>query len=199
MVRDTGTIMSLLHSITSMRAMALNSVYEDIERAWPNGARFSHHDIAIGRRSLTETAQERGTPYVLVTPVERPHSVAPIERYRSLVVARILSISPRRSWLHPTEITIDCSLEALDSRVLDTALLSNPNPWRRRPVIVRSQDGQLQLKLSLPASTDRGHLVVFACAGTLTLGQVDPKGLETPPLCPLSTRKSSETTSHASR
>lgn len=170
--------MSLIHSITSTRAMALNLLTEDVEHVWPNGTRFSHHDITIGRQSLTETAQNRGTPSVLVTPLERPHSVAPSDRYRSLVVARILSISPRRSWLHPTEITTDCNLEALDSRVLDTALLNDPNPWRRKPVVVRSQDGQLQLKVLLPASADRGHLVVFACAGALTLGQVAPTAAE---------------------
>lgn len=160
--------MSVLHTLISSRAMALGEVYQDTP-TWPAGSLFTDGDITVGHKSLTGLAAERGTPCVLIAP---SGTGQPGEEYRTIVIATILSCTPRGRWWHPMELTVDCDLRVLDGRVLDTVLLQRPNARHRKTVLVHAADQQSMIRAWLPETATPNDLVALASVGTIALGQI---------------------------
>ena len=160
--------MSVLHTLISTKAMALAELYQDTPD-WPAGTTFTDSDITVGQQSLTSLAAERGTPCVLIAP---SGARQPGEEYRTVVVATVLSCTPRAGWRHPMEVTIDCDLRALDGRVLDTLLLQHPNARHRNTVLVHAPGQQTTIRAWLPETAAPGDLLTLTVAGTIALGQV---------------------------
>lgn len=160
--------MSIMHTLISSRAMALAALHEDCP-PWPADTTFAAHDITIGAQSLTALAAQRGTPCLLIAP--RSASTRG-EEHRSVVMAAILARTPRRGLRHPMELTVDCDLSSLDSRVLDVLPVHCPNARRRKTTLLRSPYTQTAIRALLPQTCAPGDLLALTCDGTIALGQI---------------------------
>lgn len=160
--------MSILHTLITYRAMALSALYQDTP-LWPEGTTFTDADIWCGPQSLTVLAAERGTPCVLIAP--RGTRVEGDE-HRTIVIATIRECVPRAGRGRPTELQIDCDLQALEARVLDSLLLKNPNAHHRKTCLLRSAGAQATLRARLPPSVRPGDLLALTCTGTIALAQM---------------------------
>ncbi|AMG82296.1 MAG: hypothetical protein U1E32_02370 [Rhodoglobus sp.] len=160
--------MSIMHTLISSRAMALAALYEDCP-PWPADTTFADRDISIGAQSLSTLAAQRGTPCLLIAP---SNASARGEDYRSVVITAILARTPRRGLRHPMELTVDCDLSALDSRVLDVLPVQCPNARRRKTTLLRSPHTQTAIRVLLPQTCAPGDLLALTCDGTITLGQI---------------------------
>lgn len=160
--------MSLIHTLISSRAMALASLHEDAP-TWPADTAFTDRDISIGAQSLTALALEHGSPCVLIAPSS---ASARAEDYRTVVITAILASTPRSGSRHPMELTVDCELRALDSRVLDVLLLQSPNARHQKTILLRSSDTQKAIGARFPQVCRPGDLLALTCEGTIALGQI---------------------------
>jgi hypothetical protein len=160
--------MSIMHTLISSRAMALAALYEDCP-PWPADTAFAGRDISIGAQSLTALAAQRGTPCVLIAPSS---ASARGEEYRTVIVTTILARTSRRGLRHPLELTVDCDLAALDSRVLDVLPLQCPNARHRKTTLLRSPHTQTAIRVLLPQTCAPGDLLALTCEGTIALGQI---------------------------
>lgn len=162
--------MSILHTLISSKAMALGALFQD-SPLWPRDTTLAVHDISVGRQSLISLASERGTPCVLIAP---SGGLEQGDEHRTVVIATILACTPRSGRLHPMELRLDCDLQALDSRVLDTLLPQRPHASRRRATLLHSSNEQTTIRACLPETSRPGELVALTCVGTIALGQVTP-------------------------
>ena len=160
--------MSIMHTLISSRAMALAALYEDCP-PWPADTAFADRDISIGAQSLTALAAQRGTPCLLIAPSS---ASARGEEYRTVVITTILDRTPRRGLRHPMELTVNCDLGALDSRVLDVLPLQCPNARHRKTTLLRSPHTQTAIRVLLPQTCAPGDLLALTCEGTIALGQI---------------------------
>lgn len=160
--------MSIMHTLISSRAMALAALYED-HPPWPTDTAFTDLDITIGAQSLTALTAQRGTPCVLIAPSSASTRG---EEHRSVVVTTILARTPRRGLRHPLELTVDCDLSALDSRVLDVLPLRCPNARHRKTTLLRSPRTQTAIRVLLPQTCAPADLLALTCEGTIALGQI---------------------------
>lgn len=160
--------MSIMHTLISSRAMALAALYEDCP-PWPADTTFSARDITIGTQSLTALAAQRGTSCLLIAPSS---ASAREEEYRTVVITTVLARTPRRGLRHPMELTVDCDLAALDSRVLDVLPVQCPNARHRRTTLLRSPRTQTAIRVLLPQTCAPGDLLALTCEGTIALAQI---------------------------
>lgn len=160
--------MSIMHTLISSRAMALAALYEDCP-AWAEDTAFTDHDIRVGAQSLTALAAERGTPCLLIAPSSASARGA---EYRTVIITTILARTPRRGPRHPMELTVDCDLHPLDSRVLDVLLLQSPNAHHRKTTLLRSPNTQTAIRARLPQTCTPGDLLALTCKGTIAIGQI---------------------------
>lgn len=160
--------MSITHTLISSRTMALAALYEDCP-PWPADTAFTDRDITIGTQSLTTLAAQRGNPCVLIAPSS---ASALGEEYRSVVITAILARTPRRGLRHPMELTVDCDLAALDSRVLDVLPVQCPNARHRKTTLLRSPYTQTAIRVLVPQTCTPGDLLALTCDGTIALRQI---------------------------
>ena len=160
--------MSIMHTLISSRAMALAALYEDCP-PWPADTTFAARGISIGAQSLTALAAERGTPCLLIAPSS---ASAREEEYRTVVITTVLARTPRRGLRHPMELTVDCDLSALDSRVYDVLPVLRPNARHRKATLLRSPHTQTAIRVLLPQTCAPGDLLALTCDGTIALGQI---------------------------
>lgn len=159
--------MSITHSLISSRTMALAALYQE-PRLWPAETTFTDNDIAIGHQSLGALVEERGTPCLMIAPTaDNPRS----DEFRTVVITRVSAYIPGHG-LHRGEVSVDCNLDPLESRVLDVRQLRHPNAPRRRMTHLSSRAGQVTIRTALAPVCRPGDLLALTCVGTVALGQI---------------------------
>ncbi|WP_433673704.1 hypothetical protein [Microbacterium gorillae] len=159
--------MSITHSLISSRTMALAALYQE-PRLWPAETTFTDHDIVIGHQSLCALVEERGAPCLMIAPTgEDPRS----DDFRTVVITRVSAYIPGHG-LRRGEVSVDCNLDPLESRVLDVRHLRDPNAPRRRTTLLSSRAGQVTIRTALASACRPGDLLALTCLGTVALGQI---------------------------
>jgi hypothetical protein len=137
----------------------------------PRVVSFPPHDVTVAGKSMTELADARRTPCVLIT----PRASGTRDQFVSVVIATITGRAEPDRARRAVQLTVDCSLEAFPDTIAFAVLLNGPRDGMMVPseLVTRGRFGR-RVRALLPAIASPGDRVVLFCDATIAHAQLIP-------------------------